>query len=104
MGAHLALLLHWPVSQEIVLPVFFFIRALGVTFLDLRLARVSGGLDRSTLLLAGVGVSAVLTSLRPFFMMVLFSVSLQVAMSWLMGDVQAPGWPWMRVFLSLAAA
>jgi iron complex transport system permease protein len=45
VGATLALLLPWPVSQEIVLPLFSFIGALGAAFLVLSLASASGTLD-----------------------------------------------------------
>ncbi|MDR2405388.1 MAG: iron ABC transporter permease [Deltaproteobacteria bacterium] len=105
VGATLALLLPWPVSQEIVLPLFSFIGALGAAFLVLSLARISGSLDTSTLLLAGIAVSAILTSVRSFLMMTLSSesISLQVVMSWLMGAIQAPSGAWMWSFLGLAA-
>ncbi|MDR2352778.1 MAG: iron ABC transporter permease [Deltaproteobacteria bacterium] len=103
VGATLALLLPWPLSQEIVLPLFSFIGALSAAFLVLSLARISGSLDTSTLLLAGIAVSAILTSVRSFLMMTLSteSISLQVVMSWLMGAIQAPSGAWMWSFLGL---
>jgi iron complex transport system permease protein len=106
VGAALALLLPWPVSQEIVLPAFSFAGALGAAFLVLSLARLSGGLDAATLLLAGIAVSAILTALRSFLMMTLSTetVSLQVVMSWLMGAVQAQDGVRMKVFLALSGA
>ncbi|MDR3153882.1 MAG: iron ABC transporter permease [Deltaproteobacteria bacterium] len=105
VGATLALLLPWPVSQEIVLPSLSFAGALGAAFLVLALARLSGSLDTATLLLAGIAVSAILTALRSFLMMTLSSdnLSLQVVMSWLMGSIQAPDGTRMTVFLCLSA-
>ena len=92
VGATLALLLPWSLPLEAVLPLFAFIGAIGAALLVLSLARVSGSLDTSTFLLAGIAVSAILTAVRSFLMMTLSneSISLQVVMSWLMGAVQAP--------------
>lgn len=92
VGATLALLLPWAIPLELALPIFSFIGAVGAAFLVLSLARFSGSLDTSTLLLAGIAVSAILTAVRSFLMMTLSdeSISLQVVISWLMGAVQAP--------------
>ncbi|MDR1041142.1 MAG: iron ABC transporter permease [Deltaproteobacteria bacterium] len=105
VGAVLALLLPWPVSQELVLPVLSFAGALGAAFLVLAMARLSGSLDAATLLLAGIAVGAMLTALRSFLMMTLSTetVSLQVVMSWLMGAIQAPDGARMRLFVALSA-
>ncbi|MDR1040835.1 MAG: iron ABC transporter permease [Deltaproteobacteria bacterium] len=104
VGATLALLLPWPLSQEVVLPLFSFAGALGAAFLVLSLARASGALDTSTLLLAGVAVSSILTAVRSFLMMTLTteSLNLQVVMSWLMGAIQAPDGAWLWTFLGLS--
>ncbi|MDR2611837.1 MAG: iron ABC transporter permease [Deltaproteobacteria bacterium] len=106
VGAVLALLLPWPVPQDLALPALSFAGALGAAFLVLALARLSGSLDTATLLLAGIAVGAVLTALRSFLMMTLSSetVSLQVVMSWLMGAIQAPDGARMRIMLALSAA
>lgn len=92
VGATLALLLPWSLPLELVLPLFAFAGAIGAALLVLSLARVAGSLDTSTLFLAGIAVSAILTAIRSFLMMTLSdeTISLQVVMSWLMGAVQAP--------------
>ena len=92
VGATLAILLPWGMPLEVVLPAFAFAGAVGASFIVLSLARVSGSLDTSTLLLAGIAVSAILSAVRSFLMMTLSdeTIGLQVVMSWLMGAVQAP--------------
>ncbi|WP_434778191.1 FecCD family ABC transporter permease [Neisseria sp. Ec49-e6-T10] len=95
VGATIALLIPLGISLNVSLPLFAFLGAFGAIIIVLSIARIAGSLDTTTLLLAGVAISAVLSAIRSFLMMALSneSISLQVVLSWLLGGVQTPSWP-----------
>ena len=94
VGATIALLVPLALPMSISLPLFSFIGAMAAIFLVLGVSRIAGTLDTTTLLLAGVAISAILSAVRSFMMMALSSesISLQAVLSWLLGGVQTPGW------------
>lgn len=94
VGATIALLVPLALPMSISLPLFSFIGAMAAIFLVLGVSRIAGTLDTTTLLLAGVAISAILSAIRSFLMMALAneSISLQAVLSWLLGGVQTPAW------------
>lgn len=94
VGATIALLVPLALPMGISLPLFAFMGALGAILFVLSISRLAGSMDVTTLLLAGVAVSAMLSAIRSFLMMALSSesINLQVVLSWLMGGVQTPSW------------
>jgi iron complex transport system permease protein len=94
LGATVALLVPLSLSQAFSLPILAFAGAWGATLLVIGVARSTGTMDVSTLLLSGVAVSAVLAAFKSFLMLALSdeTVSLQVVMSWILGGMQTPTW------------
>lgn len=95
VGATIALLVPLAIPMSISLPLFAFLGAFGTILLVVAIARLTGSLDITTLLLTGVAISAMLGAIRSFLMMSLSNetISLQVVLSWLMGGIQTPQWP-----------
>jgi iron complex transport system permease protein len=94
VGATIALLVPLALPMSVSLPLFSFVGAMAAIFLVLGVSRIAGALDTTTLLLAGVAISAILSAIRSFLMMALAneSISLQAVLSWLLGGVQTPAW------------
>lgn len=94
VGATIALLVPLALPMSVSLPLFSFAGAMAAIFLVLGVSRIAGALDTTTLLLAGVAISAILSAIRSFLMMALAneSISLQAVLSWLLGGVQTPSW------------
>ncbi|UYZ83394.1 iron ABC transporter permease [Entomomonas sp. E2T0] len=94
VGATIALLVPLAIPMAISLPLFSFVGAFATILLVLSIARLTGSLDVTTLLLTGVAISAMLSAIRSFLMMSLSNetISLQVVLSWLMGGIQTPSW------------
>lgn len=94
VGATIALLVPLTIPMSIGLPLFAFLGAFGTIILVVFIARLTGSLDITTLLLTGVAISAMLGAIRSFLMMALSNetISLQVVLSWLMGGIQTPQW------------
>lgn len=94
VGATIALLVPLGLPMTMSLPIFSFIGALSAIFLVLSISKMAGSLDTTTLLLAGVAISAILSAIRSFMMLTLSneSISLQVVLSWLLGGIQTPSW------------
>jgi iron complex transport system permease protein len=106
VGATVALLVPFGLSQALTLPVLAFCGAWSATIMVLLIGRVSGVVDAAGLLLAGVAVAAILGALRSFLMLALSdeSVSLQVVLSWVLGGVQTPGPAGLAVLAVLTGA
>lgn len=94
VGATIALLVPLAIPMSISLPLLAFLGAFGTILLVVTIARLTGSLDITTLLLTGVAISAMLGAIRSFLMMSLTNetISLQVVLSWLMGGIQTPEW------------
>jgi iron complex transport system permease protein len=93
LGAVLSMALHWPDSLLgfYLVPVVAFLGALVTVLLVYNLARVSGSLPTTTLILAGVAVSAFATSLTSFLMLNSGN-EVHRALSWLLGGGTMGGW------------
>lgn len=105
VGAAIALLAPWALATELALPLLAFAGAWGATWVVVTLARagrVEGGFG---LILAGVAVAALLTSVRGLLMLALSddTVSLQAVLSWTLGGIQTPAWGELGVLLALTA-
>lgn len=90
------------------LPIFAFAGAVFATWIVSRLGRQRGRLEPTTLILAGVAVSAVLTAMVSL-LMVLRIQNLQDVHLWLMGSLSGRGWKHLAVaapyvFLGVLAA
>jgi iron complex transport system permease protein len=94
VGATIAILVALPMGQSIALPVLAFAGAWGATLLVVLTARLAGVGEATGLLLAGVGVAAVLAAVRSLLLLALSdeTVSLQVVLSWTLGGIQTPYW------------
>lgn len=105
LGATIALLAPLGIPQSISLPLLAFAGAWGASAFVIGVSRVAGAVDAAGMLLAGVAVAAVLGALRSFLMLALSddTVSLQVVLSWVLGGIQTPTWPWLGVLALLAA-
>ncbi|MBI3515540.1 MAG: iron ABC transporter permease [Proteobacteria bacterium] len=106
VGATIAILLPLPLAQAVALPLFAFAGAWGATILVVLTARLAGVGEASGLLLAGIGVAAVLAALRSLLLLALSdeTVSLQVVLSWTLGGIQTPFWDELAVLAGLTAA
>jgi iron complex transport system permease protein len=106
LGATVALLVPLLAPQSIVLPLLAFAGAWGATVLVIGISRVAGAVDAAGLLLAGVAVAAILGALRSFLMLALSdeTVSLQIALSWVLGGVQTPTWPVLSLLALITLA
>lgn len=103
VGATIALLVPLAIPMSLSLPLFAFLGAFGTILLVVTIARLTGSLDVTTLLLTGVAISAMLSAIRSFLMMSLSNetISLQVVLSWLMGGIQTPSWAGLCFAFSL---
>lgn len=106
VGATVALLVPLAIPIVFSLPLFSFLGAFITIFLVLTIARLTGSLDVSTLLLTGVAISAMLSAIRSFLMMSLSNetISLQVVLSWLMGGIQPLQWSGILITLLIFLA
>jgi iron complex transport system permease protein len=88
------------------LPVAAFIGAIGTAFLVYSLSMVRGRSDTTSLLLAGMAVSALLGALTTI--VILFArdyYAVQSALSWLFGGLHGRGWDYLGVaFIPILAA
>ncbi len=105
LGATIAILVALPIGQALALPVLAFAGAWGATLLVVMVARLAGVAEASGLLLAGIGVAAVLAALRSLLLLALSdeTVSLQVVLSWTLGGIQTPFWPELGLLALLSA-
>jgi iron complex transport system permease protein len=93
LGAVLAMTIHWPESLfgMYAIPVAAFIGAASTLLIVFSLARVGNSLPTTTLILAGVAVSAFATSLTSLLMLRSHE-ELRRALGWLMGGSLMAGW------------
>jgi iron complex transport system permease protein len=93
LGAVMAMALHWPngMLSLYAIPIAAFLGALLTVLLVYSLARVGGSLPTTTLILAGVAVSAFATSLTSFLML-RSNQELRRAIGWLLGGSILSGW------------
>jgi iron complex transport system permease protein len=93
LGAVLAMTIHWPESLfgMYAIPVAAFIGAASTLLIVFSLARVGNALPTTTLILAGVAVSAFATSLTSLLMLRSHE-ELRRALGWLMGGSIMAGW------------
>ncbi|WP_018233594.1 FecCD family ABC transporter permease [Thioalkalivibrio thiocyanodenitrificans] len=106
VGAAIALLSPWVLPGPLALPLLAFVGAWGATWVVVtlaRAARVEGGFG---LILAGVAMAALLTSIRGLLMLALSddTVSLQAVLSWTLGGIQTPSWGELGLLVVLTIA
>lgn len=104
VGAAISLLVPLGMPQLITLPVLSFLGAWGATLVVVVMARAAGVLDSHGLLLAGVAVAAVLSSVRSLLMLLLSdeTVNLQVVLSWTLGGIMTPFWSELALLVLLS--
>ena len=92
VGAAVSLLLPALVPTALSLPVLAFVGAWGASWLVLLAGRLGGGWQSNRLLLAGVGLAAILAALRSLIVIVFGdeSTNLRAIISWQLGGVQTP--------------
>ncbi len=92
VGAAVSLLLPALVPGALSLPVLAFAGAWGASWLVLLAGRLGGGWQGNRLLLAGVGLAAILAALRSLIVIVFGdeSTNLRAIISWQLGGVQTP--------------
>ncbi|MCZ7551735.1 MAG: hypothetical protein B6D39_08590 [Anaerolineae bacterium UTCFX2] len=100
LGAVAAMAVRWPLGllSLYAIPMAAFLGALITVVLVYSLARVGGALPTTTLILAGVAVSAFATSLTSFLML-RSSHELRRAIGWLLGGSILSGWEPVLVIL-----
>ena len=93
LGAVTAMAVRWPegLSGLYTIPIAAFVGAIGTVALVYSLARVGKSLPTTTLILAGVAVSAFASSLTSFLML-RSNQELRRAIGWLMGGSILSGW------------
>jgi cobalamin transport system permease protein len=93
LGAVFAMAVHWPNSMLglYTIPIAAFVGAALTILLVYSLARVGSSLPTTTLILAGVAVSAFASSLTSFLML-RSNQELRRAIGWLMGGSILSGW------------
>jgi len=93
LGAVIAMAVRWPegLSGLYTIPIAAFIGAIATVALVYSLARVGKSLPTTTLILAGVAVSAFASSLTSFLML-RSNQELRRAIGWLMGGSIIGGW------------
>lgn len=93
LGAVVAMAINWPkdVLGMYAIPVAAFLGATLTVVIVYSVARVGRSLPTTTLILAGVAVSAFATSLTSFLML-RSSTELRRAISWLLGGSMMSGW------------
>ena len=100
LGAVAAMTIRWPdgLARLYFIPIAAFIGAVLTVLLVYSLARVRNSLPTTTLILAGVAVSAFATSLTSFLML-RSSQELRRAIGWLLGGSILSGWEPVLVVL-----
>jgi len=103
VGAAIAILSPLALPAAVGLPVLAFLGAWGATWLVVVIARTAGMGDTYGLILAGVAIAALLTSIRSLLMLVLSddTMSLQAILSWTLGAIQTPHWGELGVLVPL---
>jgi iron complex transport system permease protein len=93
LGAVAAMAIHWPNnwSELYAIPVAAFVGAALTVFVVYSMARVGNSLPTTTLILAGVAVSAFSTSLTSL-LMIRSNEELRRAIGWLLGGSMMSGW------------
>jgi iron complex transport system permease protein len=93
LGAVMAMAIHWPNSPLglYIIPIAAYLGALLTILLVYNFARVGSSLPTTTLILAGVAVSAFATSLTSFLML-RSNQELRRAIGWLLGGSILSGW------------
>ena len=93
LGAILAMVIHWPTSflGYYAIPAAAFFGALFTVMIVYSLSRIGQSLPTTTLILAGVAVSAFATALTSFLMLRSTS-EIRRAISWLLGGGILSGW------------
>jgi iron complex transport system permease protein len=93
LGAVLSMAVHWPETLLgfYFIPIVAFVGALVTVLLVYNLARVGSTLPTTTLILAGVAVSAFATSLTSFLMLN-SGDEVHRALAWLLGGGTMSGW------------
>lgn len=106
VGAAVAILIPVALPTAIGLPVLAFLGAWGATWLVVVIANRAGSHNTHTMILAGVAIAALLTSIRSLLMLVLSddSISLQAILSWTLGAIQTPHWGELALLAALVAA
>lgn len=98
LGAALAIVLGLGAFGAWTVPAMAFVGALGTILLVYALARTAGGsAPAQTLLLSGVVVSAVFSSMLMFLISTAESNELHSVVWWLLGNLQVFDWPLVRV-------
>lgn len=100
LGAALVIALGLASFTPLVLPAGAFIGAAGALLLVCALARRAGGCAPSTLILTGVVVGSVLSSLLMLLLSLAQSRAVHSITWWMLGSLQSASWP----LLALAAA
>jgi iron complex transport system permease protein len=100
LGAVIALYYHWPITWVgmLVVPAAAFLGALVTVWIVYSLSRVGKSAPVTTLILAGVAVSAFATSLTTF-LMIRTTDELHRAISWMVGGFAWGGWTPILVLL-----
>jgi iron complex transport system permease protein len=104
LGAVAAMAIHWPTewSGLYAIPIAAFLGATLTVFVVYSMARVGNSLPTTTLILAGVAVSAFSTSLTSLLMM-RSNEELRRAIGWLLGGSIMSGWKPVLVVLPYIA-
>ena len=100
LGATVAILFGWDfwVLGLSSTPVFAFVGALAVTLTVYAIARVGGKTPTATLLLTGIAVGMLVSSVSSF-LMILKQRNLHEVMVWLMGGLSGGGWTQVQAVL-----
>jgi len=101
LGAALAIVMGLPTG---CLPITAFFGAMGATMLVYRLASVGGRRQAYTLILAGVVVGSMLSSILLFLVMTGPQHRLHNVMWWLLGDLQVTDWHLLKIVGCVAMA
>jgi len=104
LGAVLAMAIQWPedLSGLYIIPIAAFIGATITVLVVYSMARMGNSLPTTTLILAGVAVSAFATSLTSL-LMIRSSEELRRAIGWLLGGATMSGWEPVLVVLPYIA-
>ena len=94
VGAAIAILAPLALPTAIGLPLLAFVGAWGATWIVVLIASSAGVRQTHALILAGVAIAAMLTSIRSLLMLVLSddTMSLQAILAWTLGAIQTPHW------------
>jgi iron complex transport system permease protein len=104
LGAVAAMAIHWPNnwSELYAIPIAAFVGAALTVFVVYSMARIGNSLPTTTLILAGVAVSAFSTSLTSL-LMIRSNEELRRAIGWLLGGSMMSGWEPVVVVLPYVA-